>query len=281
MIHFFWYNKNNPVIPPIIHLCMKSYVLHGNQPWLWTYQKLKNIPEGVIIKDANQVVPKDKVFLYTKDGKEDYAPFSDYFRYKAVYQNGGCWVDTDSILLKSFPFPDLNEKIKIIVSKEEDKSINNAFFYAEKGNSHLKKIIEICEKKIDNNKLRSRFTIGPRLFTSYFLRNRYSVNLDNVLIGNIDMHHPYHWNESGKTWTSKCPDTLKEYLLKIKESNVTHAYFHANYKDIYKSYPYSIYFNIFEMIEKDIKPTYNNIKKYLVLKKLIYKEKVLHQKSFI
>jgi len=87
-------------------VCIKSFVDHGYTFNLYTYSpEIKNLPSGVTLKNGNQVVSKDKVFHY-KSGfnKGSVSGFSNLFRYKLLYENGGIWVDTDIALLK----PDLN-----------------------------------------------------------------------------------------------------------------------------------------------------------------------------
>ena len=45
-------------------LCAKSFVDNGHTYHLYTYGDVKNIPEGVIIKDGNEIVDKSEIFRY-------------------------------------------------------------------------------------------------------------------------------------------------------------------------------------------------------------------------
>ena len=45
-------------------------------------------------------MPKKEVFRL----KNTFLPFSDIFRYKMLYENGGYWVDLDMICLKKLNF---------------------------------------------------------------------------------------------------------------------------------------------------------------------------------
>ena len=90
-------------------LTINSFVHHGHEFILWTYDALENAPENVTVKDANDIIPRDEVFKYPEDsklkwGKGSYAGFSDIFRYKLLYENGGWWVDMDLTCLKPFDF---------------------------------------------------------------------------------------------------------------------------------------------------------------------------------
>ncbi len=81
-------------------MSISSFLYHGHEFHLYTYNKI-NVPNGTILKDANEIVPKDEVF---KDDIESYVCFSDLFRYKLLLEKGGYWVDTDIICLRGFDF---------------------------------------------------------------------------------------------------------------------------------------------------------------------------------
>jgi hypothetical protein len=91
-------------------LCIQSFLDNDHAFVLWTYEKLENeLPDGVIIRDANQVIPREKIFRYKNrnqfgHGKGSYAGFSDIFRYKLLYEHGGWWVDMDVTCLKPLDF---------------------------------------------------------------------------------------------------------------------------------------------------------------------------------
>lgn len=77
-----------------------SFIKLGYTFHLYTYNKVKNVPKGTIIKDGNKIMSKEEVFKL----KETYLPFADIFRYKMLYMNGGYWVDLDMIAIKKFDF---------------------------------------------------------------------------------------------------------------------------------------------------------------------------------
>jgi len=81
-------------------MCITSYISQGHEFHLYTYEKLNYVPKGCIIKDGNDIMSKDDIFTL----KGDYLPFSDIFRYKMLYENGGYWVDLDMICLKLLDF---------------------------------------------------------------------------------------------------------------------------------------------------------------------------------
>lgn len=81
-------------------LCLASFLYHGHEVHLYTYQDLKNIPKGVIVKDGNEILPEKDIF-YSHGSP---AHFSDWFRWKMIAKKSGYWVDMDEICLKPFDF---------------------------------------------------------------------------------------------------------------------------------------------------------------------------------
>jgi hypothetical protein len=92
-------------------LTLKSFIYHGHDFHLWVYEEIDNVPEDVILKDANQIIPEKDIIVrkyndpVTGVGKGSVgAPFSDMFRYKLLYEHGGWWVDLDVTCLKPLQF---------------------------------------------------------------------------------------------------------------------------------------------------------------------------------
>ena len=75
---------------------------NGHEVHLYVYSDVANIPPGIIVKDGNEILPENMIFLY-KDHKS-FSGFSNYFRYKLLLDKGGYWVDTDMVCLKPFNF---------------------------------------------------------------------------------------------------------------------------------------------------------------------------------
>jgi len=78
-------------------LCISSFLSNGHNFHLYTYEEVQNIPKGTIIKDANKIIPPDKIFKYKE--YDSYAGFANIFRYKLILEKGHYWVDTDVICL--------------------------------------------------------------------------------------------------------------------------------------------------------------------------------------
>ena len=93
-----------PELSVMEQLSLASFLQNGHQYHLYVYDEIKNIPGGTIIKDANEILPASRIFQYKH--YPTYAGFANFFRYKLLLERGGWWVDTDTICLKPFDFPE-------------------------------------------------------------------------------------------------------------------------------------------------------------------------------
>lgn len=118
------------------YVCLKSFLVAGHEVHLYVYEDVKNIPEGVIVLDANEVVDKSEIFTYGSvagKGKGSVAGFANYFRYKMLYESSNSfWVDADVICLKKF---EINSEI--IAGYESVDFINNAVIGVKEANHYL------------------------------------------------------------------------------------------------------------------------------------------------
>ncbi len=92
-------------LPFLAELCIRSYMKHGVSFQLFTYRPYANIPEGVILRDANEIIEEHLVFQHESGS---YALFADWFRNKFLYENGGIWTDLDVICI-SPQLPDFEQ----------------------------------------------------------------------------------------------------------------------------------------------------------------------------
>ncbi|HYC28936.1 MAG TPA: capsular polysaccharide synthesis protein [Chitinophagaceae bacterium] len=103
VVHSLWIGN---ALSPLEQLTIASFIHHGHAFQLWTYEEVRDVPRGAVIKDASEIIPKTRVFHYSKAGqfglgKNSYAGFSDLFRYRLLHLHGGCWVDMDITCLQS------------------------------------------------------------------------------------------------------------------------------------------------------------------------------------
>ena len=80
-------------------MCVQSYLDHGHPFDLYTYNFVSNVPDNVRVKNADRIVPIEKINQF-----QNLANFSDYFRYCMLLANGGYWVDLDNFCLRTYDF---------------------------------------------------------------------------------------------------------------------------------------------------------------------------------
>lgn len=123
----------------IEHLCITSFLYHGQEYHLYVYDDVKNLPPGVILKDANEILPRSQIFTYAKIG--GYGGFADWFRYCLLYKYGGYWVDTDVVCLKPFDFSN-----EIVFGQVGPSYMGNGVLRFPVQSPILKQLITLCEK---------------------------------------------------------------------------------------------------------------------------------------
>jgi hypothetical protein len=87
-------------------LSLRSFLANGHPVDLYTSEQASNLPAGVSIRDAREIVPESVV----PDGpnlpfsKGSLGSFSDYFRYHLLHARGGWWSDMDIVCVKPWRF---------------------------------------------------------------------------------------------------------------------------------------------------------------------------------
>ena len=182
-------------LSPMEQLCINSFIYHGHEFHLYTYDKIKNVPKKCIIKNGDKIIPKKEIFYYTKNATKDgksagsVSAFSNMFRYKLLYDKGGYWVDMDMVCLKQFDFDS-----EYVFSSERYKGkqiINAGVIKCPLKSDFAKYCYEISKKK-DKEKLKWG-EIGPKLV-------RQSIYKYDLLkyVQKPDIFCPIYYNELNK-----------------------------------------------------------------------------------
>lgn len=82
-------------------LCIQSFMDHGHRFHLYVYDDIGNIPEGTVVKDADEILPRSAIFRNTNGSL---GGFSDWFRYALLAKKGNFWVDMDTVCMRPFVF---------------------------------------------------------------------------------------------------------------------------------------------------------------------------------
>lgn len=164
-VHSFWQGER---LSNLEILCLSSFVKNGIGVRLHAYEPPIDVPPGVVLEDAAEVLPRDKVFFY-KPGSFNagsVAGFSNLFRYTLIHRIGGWWVDSDCCCLQPFSL-DSDEVYFEQPHKTEDFSVASALFRAPSGSPVLRYCLERFAQK-DPARIVHGET-GPRLFTEAVL----------------------------------------------------------------------------------------------------------------
>jgi len=83
-----------PKLGPLELVCLKSFLYYGHDFTLYVYDKNLEVPKGITVKDANDIVPES--YMFSQDWP---AMFACYFRLKMLKQEKVTWVDMDVVCL--------------------------------------------------------------------------------------------------------------------------------------------------------------------------------------
>jgi hypothetical protein len=76
-----------PELSVMEQLSITSFLRNGHEYHLYVYDEVKHIPDGTVIKKADDILPPSRIFKY-KD-RPSYAGFANFFRYKLLLERGG------------------------------------------------------------------------------------------------------------------------------------------------------------------------------------------------
>lgn len=167
-------------------LSIASFLRNGHEYHLYVYDELKNIPVGVTVQNANEILPASMIFQY-KD-YPSYSGFSNFFRYKLLLDRGGWWVDTDTICLKAFEFSE-----EYVISSEMVggvEMVSSGIIKAPVGSHAMAYAWKVCQSK--NPAQLAWGETGPRLMaevvTKYSLERFKKPANTFCPLGYLDWH---------------------------------------------------------------------------------------------
>ena len=103
----------------IEQLSLASFIYNGHTTELFCYQDIVGLPDGVIVRDVNEILPETEIFKYK--ARPSYAGFANWFRYEMLYKEGGMWADMDVVCLRAI---DMDRDL--VVGWEEHNKVNCA-----------------------------------------------------------------------------------------------------------------------------------------------------------
>lgn len=161
-IQCLWIGKQ---ISRMERLSMKSFLNNSHTVHLYTYDHIKDIPEGIEVIDANKIVPAEKIFKYKN--YDSYAGFANLFRYKLLLEKGGFWSDLDIVCLRP-----ITTDAKYVFASErrpgQAVQVNNCFMGAPTNSE----IMEYCYSSALGKKPKELHwgETGPKLLTEAVIK---------------------------------------------------------------------------------------------------------------
>ncbi len=136
-------------------LSLRSFLRQGHQVELYAFDPIAGLPEGVTLRDAADILPRDQLTFYKGVGTP--GVFSDRFRLCLLRQGKGLYSDLDVYCLR--PFSDLPP---YVMGWETARSINNAVLRIPANAPLLNDLLAVFERK-SRPLLEPHLPLGRRL----------------------------------------------------------------------------------------------------------------------
>lgn len=167
IVRGFW---SGPKLTNIQKLCICSYIRQGHEFHLYVTEPTEGIPEGTVVHDATEILGDAMDF----DNRTHYC---DYFRVLLILEEGGWYVDLDTICLRKLDFTEpyvfvseeqlgarqpANTPV-VPSSPEVQEYLSGCVFKAPKGSPVLHYIASRIER-MDRMHPENWISFGPALF---------------------------------------------------------------------------------------------------------------------
>ena len=152
IINFLWVGDK---LGKLEQLTLSSFANKQHEPHLWVYNKdCAGVPSNVVIRDASEIIPSDKVFSYSGGGDcrtGSYGGFSDIFRYYLLKKIGGWYCDMDVTCLRNFS--DIDTQPYLFRPHLRVGLVGN-IMKCPADSDFINECIEATEKQVDKNNTR-------------------------------------------------------------------------------------------------------------------------------
>jgi hypothetical protein len=135
IIQMFWHGAP---LSRVEQLSLASFVHHGHPVHLYAYDPIDAVPLGVTMRDAGEILPRDRIFRHRRT--QSLAPFADWFRYRLLFERGGIWADTDVVCLGPFDYAQAR-----VFGWQDEEMINNAVIGLPAGDPLASWMATCCE----------------------------------------------------------------------------------------------------------------------------------------
>ena len=202
MINAVWVG---PKLGPVHAACLRSFVRHGHRTVLHVYEQPADVPDGVELADAGELLPSSRIIRHRMSGS--LALFSDLLRYEIQKKELGLYVDCDCYCLRPL------EDAEYIFGWESAASIANGVLKLLPNSQALANLLAIKDTRVFDTpwasakrrayqRLRACLGVpvkiqdmpwgftGPRALTWYLKQHGLERHARP-----IDTFYPVHWDQ--------------------------------------------------------------------------------------
>ncbi len=192
----FWAGQT---ISPFEAACITSFLAHGYQYTVFSFDDLTGLPEGVTLRDAREITDEANVRRFIIRGRPNLSHFSDLFRYELFKRTDHIWVDADMLMLRPLALPEYDQ----LIAKEDAATLCGAIMRVDGKHPNLDTLIERTEALRDQELVWG--ATGPRLLTAVFDRQTIMQRAYDA-----KFFFPVHYNESWKMFLPEFRDKCVE-----------------------------------------------------------------------
>ncbi len=150
---------------------LQSFADLGHDLVLFSYGKL-DVPQGVSLAPARDIIPEEKFRDFIGRAPDQFAQFSDWFRYALLYRHGNWWVDTDVVCTT----PSLPDDDVVFAKAVGPGWLNGGVIKFPANHPLLADALDYCDSHWREVASSHRSMLGPFLITElvdkYKLRDR-------------------------------------------------------------------------------------------------------------
>lgn len=148
-IQMFWHGSP---LQRMERLSMVSFLRNGHCVDLYVYDEPEGVPAGVRLRDAAEILPRTAVFRHKRT--QSLGPFSDWFRYRLLFERGGIWADADMVCLRPLIYTS-----PTIFAWQDENGVNGAILGLPTRDPLAQWLAECCE---DHNRVLPYDDLGMR-----------------------------------------------------------------------------------------------------------------------
>ena len=176
--------------------CLASFIRRGAAMTVYSYGPIDNLPEGVVLRNAGEVVDERFVDGFKIKGKPSLSHFSDLFRYRLFQQSDTIWADSDMYLLRSIDMP----LAANVLAREDADTLCGAIMRLDRDDPALDTLVSRTEAIAQRELIWG--ATGPKLLTAVFGPGVIAAAHDPALF--FPVHYDAFWKVFLPEYRDEC-----------------------------------------------------------------------------